>query len=612
MWRPSLSGAIVVYGVVVTALPLMYAVLNGIGIGAAGGWAVPLSLGITLMLASLALFKEHTTIEFPRNILVLAGLPLFLSACVSIMGRQSFSTMMFGVSLELGTLGSLAIFAISILFGASLSSRQALRMLDIFMISVVIGGAVTLWHVFTSGWGDVAQMRTASLIILGALIVSAICTDTAVGRARFMYGVSTVFLGALSVLSFDASGGIIAAIILLLVFGFALSFGRSRYVSWVTALVACAIGVSLLAGMEGKYVPASPDVRPALPVTASIIGAQYFQDARSALLGSGPNTFNRAWERHRIAELNTSQYWEFTPQGGYSTAMTLAVTLGAFGFISFLYLGIALAVFMTSRIADTRGADDIETWLRALPAAVLAFFAMGVAFTDAIEMPLFLAGGMAIGMVARTLERDGNVVSFDFSFGGSRIAASAIAVVLLIVAVWLLQISLRPVFAERFHAQAVALDSTEDPRASRLFERASRIWGVSPYAFDAARAFEASASSAGAKGDTYGLRVSTEKALSYAGRAIDLDPGNYQVWLYRGSLLTALISSEYPNAAVDAYADLQRAKMLAPMRPDILYQEAVLHVISGRKVDARIALEKALELKPDYAEALSLLESLSE
>ncbi|TSC60964.1 MAG: hypothetical protein Athens041674_917 [Parcubacteria group bacterium Athens0416_74] len=574
MWRLSLSGAAVVYGVLIMALPLIFAVLNGIGIGSAGGWMVPLALGIALAVSALALLMGRTSIEFPKNILVVVGLPLFLSSCISIVGHQSFSTMIFGTSLELGTLGSLAVFAVSIVFGAGVSGRQALRILDVFIVSSAIGGAVTLWQVFTSGWGDIASLHTVSLIVLGALIVSAIGTDIAMGRARFAYGLSTVFLGVLSVLLFDTSGGSIAAVILLLVFGFALFHGKSLYVSWVTVLVACAIGASLLAGMEGRYVSASPDVRPSLSVTASIVGAQYFQDARSAFLGNGPNTFNRAWERYRTAELNVSQFWG----------------------------------------TDTRGADIVGSRLPALPAVALASFAFGVSFTDRIETPLFLAGGMALGMVARAFEHRGNIVKFDFSFGGSRIVAGLLAIIALCLALWLVQISLRPIRASVYHARILALPNTEDALASKLelYDQLVKIWRTSPYALEASGAFVERARIAGERADRYNFRISTDRALAHAGTAIDSDPGNYQVWLYRGSLLIALISSDYPNAAADAYADLQRAKMLAPMRPDILYQEAVLHASFGRKVDARIALEKALELKPDYAEALSLLESLSD
>ncbi|MHB1086718.1 MAG: tetratricopeptide repeat protein [Minisyncoccota bacterium] len=612
MRRPSLSGAVFAYGVAVMALPVLFSIFTTIGMGYAGGWVVPLSLGVTLTLCALALFNGRATIDFPKSILILAGFPLFLISCISLIGRQSFETMVFGISLEPGTVGSFFLFALSIALGAGISGRHALRLLDVFIASTAMGAGIMLWQVAISGWEYFALMQNTSLIVLAALMVSAMRTDATVGRARLIYGTGTVFLGILSLLSFDASGGLVATVILLLSTGAVLFLSKRRHIPWCTILLALFLGILLLVGVEGRFLPTSPEIRPSLSVTARIVGAQYFQDARGALLGSGPNTFNRAWEKHRLMELNASPLWELTPQSGYSTAVTLAVTVGALGFIAFVFVGIAFVVSVASRLRDTRSTDDVDTRLRALPVVAFVLFAILLMFSDVVETPLFLGAGIAIGVAARALEQKSRFVSFDFSARGSRIVAGFSAVLILAAAVWFVQISLRPIVAEGFHARAVALAVAEDPRALRLFERAAQVRNTPLYALDASRAFVERARTVGARGDIYNLRLSTETALSYAQGAIDADSDNYETRLYRGSLFTALIPTRYPKAAEAAYADLERAKVLAPMRPDILYQEAVLELSLGRKVSARIALEKALELKSDYTEALSLLKSLSE
>ncbi len=612
MWRMSLSTAVVMYGGALMALPLIVALLNTVGMGLVGGWIPLLALGAASAVAALALLTRKTTIALPRNIHILAGLPILVVSVASLVGRPSLETMVFGVSLETGTVGSFFLFASAIVCGSLMARANMLRLLDIFLGASAAGSVITFTRIAFLGWEHVELMNNVSLIICAALIVAVLRAEGARGRARLVYGACAFLFSALLFFTSSGSTNLLSVITLLAISAFVVWRSNIEHIPWTAVISTLFIGVLLLVGHVGKFIPTSPDVRPSLSVTSRLAGALYFQDIQGALLGIGPNGFHYAWEKHRVPELNASPLWQLSPHHGYSTAATFAVTMGMLGFLAFFLMTLSFVVFTVHRLVCLFKDGDAEMLTHALPAVALALFALAAMFTEVLESPLFLIGGVAVGMSVRALESEVRIIPIDFSFGGSRLVAGLIAIVALAMSALLLQASMRPVIAERFHARAVAHASVGDAIAPELFERAARIWKTPRYSLDASRAFVERARVAGEGGDTYGLRVSVEKAISYAGGATDSDPNNYEVWLYRGSLFMALISSGYPQAAENAYADIQEAKMRAPARPDVHYQEALLETARGRKVNARIALERAIELKPDYAEALSLFKSLSE
>lgn len=611
MWRMSFSTAAVMYGSTLMALPLILALLNTVGMGVAGGWVPPLALGAASVVAAVALLTGRTTVALPRNIHILLGLPILVVSAASLVGRQSLEAMVFGVSLEPGTVGSLLLFAIAILCGALVARTHALRSLDIFLGASAGGSAITLAYAAFIGWEHVSLMNNISLIMCGALIVAVLRADGTCGKVRLMYGACAFLFCALLLFAYDASAGSLAAATLLAMSPAVMWHNKIRHIPWSTIIVVLFLGGSLLLGMEGKYVAASPDVRPSLAATSNVIGTLYFQDIQSALLGVGPNRFHYAWEKHRVTELNATQFWQVTPRNGYSTATTFAVTMGMLGFLALFLIALSFTVLVVHGLLRLYREDDAEMSAYILPVVALALFTLAAMFTEVVEIPLFLISGLAIGMSVRALELAARIIRIDLSFGGSRLVAGFIAVVALAMCVLLLQTSLRPIIAESFHVRAVTLTAEGNADAPRYFERAARTWDTSRFDLEASRAFVERAHLAGIKGDIYSLRALVDKALSYAGSAIDSEPSNYEVWLYRSSIYAALISSEYPQAAENASADINQARMLAPIRPDIFYQQALLDLARGRKVDARIALENALDFKSDYAEARTLLDSLT-
>ena len=87
--------------------------------------------------------------------------------------------------------------------------------------------------------------------------------------------------------------------------------------------------------------------------------------------------------------------------------------------------------------------------------------------------------------------------------------------------------------------------------------------------------------------------------------AVRLDPRHSRAWFNLGLARNTQGQSE---AALEA---LLRAETLAPDDPQIPYARATILARLDRKPEARVALERALALSPNYADAQRLIEELS-
>ena len=85
---------------------------------------------------------------------------------------------------------------------------------------------------------------------------------------------------------------------------------------------------------------------------------------------------------------------------------------------------------------------------------------------------------------------------------------------------------------------------------------------------------------------------------------------DYQDWIQFGRVseaATFLGSTSTADVAVKSYA---QASILAPNNPTPLFLLGRMFVYAGKKDIAQQYLEKAIELKPDFSEAISILQSI--
>lgn len=97
----------------------------------------------------------------------------------------------------------------------------------------------------------------------------------------------------------------------------------------------------------------------------------------------------------------------------------------------------------------------------------------------------------------------------------------------------------------------------------------------------------------------------TAKSTAALEKTVKLDPGYARAWYNLG---LALSGSNQPREAIAA---LRRGESADPGDASIPYARATIHARLGQKQEAMAAASRALQLRPDFAEAKQLLEALS-
>lgn len=603
-----LKGAAQIFGFAIATLPLVAIPLIDLAPGEQKGSMAAFALSITCFAGAFYLLKGEVQIRLPRSIMILAGVPVVAVAGISMLGRQSFETMAYGLTLEVGTAGFFVVFAGAILTGSLLPRRDTGRLLSIFVVSVILAGASTaLWYLFgymQSGETAAGNWQQLSLLVLGALVVAVVRADTALSGARTLALLPAAILAGLFFFLSYAPAASAAILMLLAASAAILAYQRARRIPWYSIGAAVFLGALLLPGVASPLSREWPLAKPSLQITTLIIGYEYYESPRDAFLGGGPNTFARAWERFRPLALNSTPLWAITPGAGYSTFSTLAVTLGILGVLALLCIPVGLIwLFVASYV----GMREETIFSRALPAFSLAIFSFVAMSLDTVGTPLMLMGALATGVTVRVLSPE---VAVDLSLRSMRYVTSFVGIVLLVFGAWLMQVSARQFLAAEFYARGRAMAASQDPADPALYERAARAWGAAFYEMEASRALLTAANESAANGSPEMAGDLLERGLTLARAAANSDSVNYEVRLHEAKFYRALIETEYQGAAEEAGVSLNQAIQSAPRRPDVMYEAALLALARGDMSGAYASLRKALELKPDYEAARLLLESM--
>lgn len=103
------------------------------------------------------------------------------------------------------------------------------------------------------------------------------------------------------------------------------------------------------------------------------------------------------------------------------------------------------------------------------------------------------------------------------------------------------------------------------------------------------------------------LNETGETAASTAAleKSVELDPGNARAWYNLGLARSA---GNQPSQAIDA---LLKGEAADPSDASIPYARATIHARLGQKEEALAAVTRAIQLRPDFPEAIQLLQMLS-
>lgn len=442
------------------------------------------------------------------------------------------------------------------------------------------------------------------------------------GFARIVFLLSLVGLVAVNLYSVWLVVGISA--LGLVIYEAVLGPGGKRRVSIPGVILVGACLAFILAGAPDQFVgrqvarlglPSVIEVRPSWSATAAVASDALKQNL---FFGIGPNRFVSQWLLSKPAEVNQTIFWEIDFNNGVGYIPVFLATSGLVGALAwFLFLAAlvisGLRTFTYGQFDEGLLVPGLMVWLSAL---YLWFFAFIYTPDTALIIMAFMLTGLYAAVAARLWGRK----SWTFSLSHSEtfgIIGSALLVAVGIVAPMGGGILLaRKAYAlAQFERATLAARTGNLDEAARLFEVSATYDG-----HDVASRLVAEASVGRLNQiiDSGDGSAETQKkfqdisntAIIYARRATQNDPTRYTNWVTLGGVYRVLSNLKVQGAYEAALDSYSRALQLYPRSPGIYFEIARLELGRGSTKTAKELLQKSLEFKTNYTDAVLLLSQI--
>ena len=372
--------------------------------------------------------------------------------------------------------------------------------------------------------------------------------------------------------------------------------------SAAAALILCLSTILVAPYMPERLQQLSVYVRPSWVGTWHIVKGVY-SSPKNALVGTGPQTFDRDWTLHKPTDINTTVFWNVDFAAGVGFIPTEVITVGALGILSWLSVFAASIWAAIVYIRRRRPDALIFTYL----ASVLYLLYQHLVFVPGIVLSVLLfllLGVVAIALQERRFELPLRAYTWRMTL------FSAIAVVGLCGSLVLLVLGVRDTYADTLINRSIDAFSRSgdiehslsllqralaiDPRNDRA-QRASVELGLlqlRQLAQNSAPAEE--------------LQRTIQQTIEHGLRAVSINGGDYQNWLALAGLYKNLAGAGVEGAYQNARDAFERAVRANPSNPLLYLQLAQVAIAQRDFAGALQHLSKAIELKPDLPAAMYL------
>ena len=341
--------------------------------------------------------------------------------------------------------------------------------------------------------------------------------------------------------------------------------------------------------------------------------------ATAPVFGSGPGTFGVEWLKYRDTSLNSTVFWDVDFSSGIGFIPTSFVTTGLVGMIAWIVF-FALIIILGLRMLLVRTPQDafirfvailsfvaslylFAVAIFALPNAiilVLAFVFTGL-FVSTIR---FAQRGRQWGVIFSRSPRIGFVIVFSLTILLLASVAAAYALVNHYIATTELS-------KARVAFSAGNLDSADKATKSSISFASSAAAYLSQSSIANARLNQiVTSTTLSAAEAQQAFQTALSSGINAALTATQLEPSNYQNWLALGNLYAQAVPLGVSGAYDNAKSAYNKAKVLNPTNPQILYILAKLDIENKNIPAAKEDLKMAIALKQDYTAAIFLLSQL--
>lgn len=595
-------------------------------------------------------------IAFPKTWLLasVAALPLVYLASALMGDAPALS--LFGYAFEISTFGYMLFASFLLVLTTVIFSKRSriLKAYKAFVLSlgalilfalvkILSGGDLLVLKTFAGAAGNPVGAWTDYAVIFGfgAILTLFALTMLQVSKRvkMFLYGVFALSLTLVAVLNFKTAWilVLIASLIALVYFlaverHVAAGENHSRERAPRLAIILFAISIVFVLNptisstygsigntLSGVFGVANTEVRPSLSATFDVAKPVLKENA---LLGSGPNTFQRDWLLYKPAGINTTTFWNTAFPFGAGFIPTQLASLGILGVLAWtVFLAFFLLLGMVMLRRNHEAKEDrfilVSSFTLALFLWLAAFLYVPsiVVLTLAFILTgLFVASAVSAGVVP--------VREIVFARNAATSFVSSLAMVLIFVGAVAIGFVVFQKTVSLVHFQrAVVLANTEGSSLEdieRSITRALALRGEDIYyrslaeiSFGKARVI-GSNESLGAEERIAQFQAAMSQGISAAQAAAAVSPSNYENWVLLGSLYESLVPE--PLAVEGAYESARAAYLEAkkhnPSSPEIPLLLARLEFGKKNIEGVRTHIAEALALKENYAEAYFLLTQL--
>ncbi len=567
------------------------------------------AVGIGLFLAVHFLLSEKVRIApsvITVALLLIAGM-LVLSTVFSFSVQHS----LLGFGMEVGTVASfLALYVLYIAGRNSFATEHSitlfLRILDIALVALVlftvafgfIGVTQMPFDVFDIGVFaglilllSILRFEHTNNVLYSVCIASFAYVGLLIGNDRFLQ--VAVALGILFIIALTV-----------------IIRGASFRMPFFSAFAfVCVSVLFLFPGQPVISFGQTSDIRPSWEATRTVVARAVVDNPARAMIGTGPNTFGYAWNLYKPEAINATPVWNVPFRAGVSGFATLVVTLGLLGSVALGTLMVS-AGYVAVRSLLVRSDSAKRTYFICIALVAFVYGCMCFVFQTP-SITLLAIACVFLGLLHSLTE--------------SRLSVQVPNIIKILLGVMLIAaISAASFFVFtkayhtlRFERQVLTFNETGDTQQAldtitcaekyidhsvcyRFLAELERNYIQTAFAPGSSSLTEEEASTLSAS------------MLRNAQRAVAMNEADYRNWLALGNAYTQLAVMGAGDGLERGTESYDRAIALAPKDPFALLLKAqLIYYMGGNENGARQAVQKALELKPEYDLALSFLETMN-
>lgn len=358
------------------------------------------------------------------------------------------------------------------------------------------------------------------------------------------------------------------------------------------------------------------EVRPTLPSTIEVIGDTFRTDP---IFGVGLNRFEVAWLKDRPAGVNTSNFWDADFRYGFSNLLSIPVTQGIVGTLAWLFF-LAVGFYYAFRLLFAPLEQKSDLFIHMYSVLGFVFFTVvmliyvpsvvliGLYF---IFLGFFLSNLNGAGLIRyREVHIDRNPrVSFAYILALVVLLIAFIYAGFIVVSQYSSRILFERALAEynrtgdlqvaEFNIQRANFVYSSDVYLRSLTEigmsRVNAVLNDTPLSQEQAV-------------DRFSSTLQT--AVQYAQAAIAYDPQSYVNRFALALIYRDLVPLQVPGAKDEALKVLSDLDMLSPSNPSVHLERARVLSFAKEYDPAVNEIRKAVELKPNYVDAVFLLSQI--